>query len=76
VHKTVVTNSDGEWNASVPSNAKVVQVQAIKAPGVDVAPQDLTRDNVTQAYSSAESAPNASVYFPSRVRASRCRLRT
>ncbi len=68
VHKTVSTNSDGEWSADVPSNAKVVQVQAMKAPGVDVEPEDLTRDNVTAADASAESAPNASVYFPSRVR--------
>ena len=68
VTKTVATDADGTWSADVPSNAKVVQVQAIKAPGVDVAPTKLTMGNVTDAYSDPENLPNASVYSPSTVK--------
>jgi hypothetical protein len=62
--KTVATDESGNWNATVLSNAKVITVSARKAPGVDVAPEDLTYDNMTTAYN-AEDPPNASVYLPS-----------
>lgn len=66
--KTITTGPDGKASTNISTNARVVHVQAVKAPGVDVDPKQLTMDNITQAYDDSENLPNASVYSPSTVK--------
>lgn len=84
--KRIVTTADanGHYTLNVPANAKLVHVQAYKAPGIlkeyDTKPKDVTLDTIRSKYNAALTTDeekltarmkrlrNTSVYFPSRIK--------